>query len=340
MQLATTISTRETAGAHGSMLLWAALVGLSFPAVSRLGEGLPPLTLTALRFVVAALVLAPLVARRATQLPGLRESAVYAFLGASLAAFFAAMFWAGERASALSLSTLYVTVPLLTYLLGLAFGVERWTGGRFALLALGAAGALGLNVAASSGPAASPGFGSGEAAFLLGCGATALYPVVTRWGLERGWLTQPAGLRAFWSLLAGALLIGAVGLAVEDTARLAAMTGRDAWLLAYLAAFGSAGTFWLMQRAAAVLRPSTVTAYSYLVPLASLLLLIATQPRQPAWSWLPGGAAVLLAMALLMRQQPDRPDDSPKETPHVHRNTPATDLPDPRDRAVGASCRI
>ncbi|WP_444679016.1 hypothetical protein [Halomonas sp. E19] len=38
--------------AHLGMLLWALLVGLSFPAVGLMSE-LPPLSLTALRFAIA-----------------------------------------------------------------------------------------------------------------------------------------------------------------------------------------------------------------------------------------------------------------------------------------------
>lgn len=326
-------------GAHGSMLLWALLVGLSFPAVAGLSNGLPPLLLTALRFAVAALALAPLVLRGPVRVPGAREMAVYAFLGFCLAAFFAAMFWAGERAAALSLATLYVSVPLLTWGLGLAFGVERPARRRLALLALGAAGALGLNAAGPADATGELGFGPGEAAFLLGCVATALYPVLTRWGLERGWLAQPAGHRTFWSLVSGALLIGALGLVVEEPARLATMTARDGLLLAYLAVFGSAGTFWLMQRATAVLRPATVTAYSYLVPFTSLALLLASPAGQPGWSWLPGSVTVLLAMALLMRGDLGWTHDDPKETNHEDRNAPATAGPGPGARAVGAGCR-
>jgi hypothetical protein len=51
------------------------------------------------------------------------------------------------------------------------------------------------------------------------------------------------------------------------------MTLSDALLLAYL---GSSGlTFWLLQRATAVLTPGAVTAYSYLV----MLLLLVGQPQ-------------------------------------------------------------
>jgi drug/metabolite transporter (DMT)-like permease len=57
-----------------------------------------------------------------------------------------------------------------------------------------------------------------------------------------------------------------------------------------------------MQRAAAVLTPAAVTAYSYAPPFVSMLLLFITQPRSISWRWLPGALLVLLAMALLLRR--------------------------------------
>ena len=47
--------------AHLGLLLWALLVGLSFPAVGLISADLPPMLLTALRFAIAALALAVLV---------------------------------------------------------------------------------------------------------------------------------------------------------------------------------------------------------------------------------------------------------------------------------------
>jgi drug/metabolite transporter (DMT)-like permease len=321
------------------MLLWAVLVGLSFPAVASLGDGLPPLILTALRFALAALVMIPLLVRHRVRLPHPRDLGLYAILGFCLAAFFATMFWAGERASALSLATIYVSVPLLTYFLGLALAVERGSGRRLAYLVLGAAGALGLHAGASSNATGALDLGSGEIAFFIGCGATALYPVVTRWGLERGWLDPSAELRTFWSLVAGALLIGMLGLVAEDPGRLSAITARDGWLLVYLAVLGSAGTFWLMQRAAAVLRPATVTAYSYLVPFTSLALLLATPSGVPGWNWIPGGVLVLLAMVLLTRGGLRRTNNPLKEFHDDNGAIPASAGPGSGTRAVGTGRR-
>jgi drug/metabolite transporter (DMT)-like permease len=111
--------------AHYGMLFWALIVGMSFPAVGMMSEGLPPLLLTAIRFAIAALAVWPLVWRTPDHMPSLRGLALYAFMGLSLAGFFGTMFWAAHRTSALSMATLYVSVPLLAYYLGRLFGVEQ-----------------------------------------------------------------------------------------------------------------------------------------------------------------------------------------------------------------------
>ncbi len=282
------------------MLLWAVLGGLSFPAVGLMSE-LPPLLLTALRFAIACSALWWLARRSPEFLPPWRLLPLYALMGLCLAGFFGAMFWAAHHATALSMATLFVTVPLLAFLLGLALRVER-PGWRLpAILALGACGALGLAVAEAWQPGGLLRVGIGEAVFFLGCVSTALYPVLSKWGLATGRLPGSAAVRPFWSLGAGGVLIGLVGLLIEPLAELATMNARDLALLVYLGLFSSALTFWLMQRATAALTPGVVTAYGYLVPFVSMLLLFTHSPGSIGLEWLPGSVAVLAAMALLMR---------------------------------------
>ncbi|WP_280554319.1 EamA family transporter [Halomonas sp. 25-S5] len=286
--------------AHLGMLLWAVLVGLSFPAVGAMSE-LPPFSLTALRFVIACCGLWWLARCSPDFLPAWRRLPLYALMGLCLAGFFGAMFWAAHHATALSMATLFVTVPLLAFLLGLGFGVERLAWRLPAILALGAAGALGLAFAESLAKGGRLQFGIGEAVFFLGCLSTALYPVLSKWGLATGRLPGSAAVRTFWSLGLGAVLIGLLGLAIEPVGRLATMTGPDLLLLVYLGLFSSALTFWLLQRATSALTPGAVTAYSYLVPFVSMLLLFVREPERVGWVWLPGSALVLLAIALLLR---------------------------------------
>nr|WP_246385969.1 EamA family transporter [Halomonas campaniensis] len=269
---------------------------------------LPPLSLTALRFAIACGALWWLARRSPGFLPSWRLLPLYALMGLCLAGFFGAMFWAAHHATALSMATLYVTVPLLAFLLGLGLRVER-PGWRLpAVLALGALGALGLAVAEAWQQGGRLRFGVGEAVFFLGCVSTALYPVLSKWGLATGRLPASAAVRTFWSLGAGGVLIGLVGLAVEPLGVLATMSARDLALLVYLGLFSSALTFWLMQRATAALTPGVVTAYGYLVPFVSMLLLFVQSPARIGWAWLPGSLTVLVAMGLLMRRErPEAP---------------------------------
>ena len=305
------------------MLLWVVIVGASFPAVAVMSEGLPPLSLTAIRFAIAAGVLLPLMWRLPDRVPSLRGLALYALMGLCLAGFFGTMFWAAHRSTALTMSTLYVSVPLVAYGLGRALGVEPRAGGLLALLALGAAGALGLIWAEADGNLAALQFGTGELVFAMGCCGSAAYPVLSKWGLERGWLSGSATLRTFWSLLAGGALIAGLGLAMEAPDKLLHMTTTDLMIIVYLGVFSSGATFWLMQRATAVLTPAAVTAYTYLVPSVSIVLLI-NPSHGLGWQWLPGGALVLLAMALLLRR-----DMRSGRQPHEIQSVPYSNTPVP-----------
>ena len=275
-------------------------MGLSFPAVGLIDADLPPMLLTALRFAIASLALWGLARRAPDCWPRGAAWGLYAAMGLCLAGFFAAMFWAAHQTTALAMATLFVSVPLLAFLLGLAAGLERPRWRLPLILAMGAVGALLLARVEAAG-SAGPGVGRGEAVFLLGCLASALYPVLSKWGLARGWLSSSAAVRTFWSLALGGGVIGALGLVLEPVAAFGAMRPRDALVVLYLGLFSSALTFWLQQRATAVLTPGAVTAYGYLVPFVSMLLLFVQVPERLGWQWLPGSALVLAAIGLLWR---------------------------------------
>jgi hypothetical protein len=70
VQTATKTTSKSAMNSHLGMLLWALIVGSSFPAVGMMSEGLPPpLLLTAIRFTVAALAILPLVWGKSDRLP-------------------------------------------------------------------------------------------------------------------------------------------------------------------------------------------------------------------------------------------------------------------------------
>lgn len=301
------MNNSSVTGAHLGMLLWALIVGASFPIVGLLSDGLPPLLLTAMRFAIAALAMLPMAWRAGPAVPNRRGLLLYAVMGLCLAGFFGVMFWAAHRVSALSMSALFVSMPLLAYGLGRVFGVEARAPRLLAILALGAVGALALALAQSGGDLTRLQFGWSEAAFFLGCIASALYPVLSKWGLARGILSPNAAVRTFWSLALGGVLIAFAGIVAEPVAAMSRMRFGDVLLVAYLGVFSSGVTFWLMQRGTGVLTPGAVTAYSYLVPFVSMLVLFATRPDVIGVQWLPGSLLVITAIALLSRNVGEQP---------------------------------
>jgi drug/metabolite transporter (DMT)-like permease len=201
------------------------------------------------------------------------------------------------------MATLYVGVPLLAYFPGRLFSVEHSSRILLSILALGASGALALAWAESGGQLRHINFGYTELVYFIGCIASALFPVLTKWGLARGILSPSAELRTFWSLVSGAISIGLIGFLLENPLHLNRMNLIDILLLTYLAVFSSGVTFWLTQRSSAVMTPGSVTAYSYLVPFVSMLLLLVEQPQLIGWHWFPGSALVLTAIIALFYRE-------------------------------------
>jgi drug/metabolite transporter (DMT)-like permease len=58
--------------------------------------------------------------------------------------------------------------------------------------------------------------------------------------------------------------------------------------------------------AAGALTPGAATAYTYLTPFVSMLLIFAADPQRISWHWLPGSLLGVLAIALLLRRDGDR----------------------------------
>jgi drug/metabolite transporter (DMT)-like permease len=105
-----------------------------------------------------------------------------------------------------------------------------------------------------------------------------------------------------FGLCCWSVLVALAGLVLEDIQQLIPLTLTDGLLLLYLGVFSSGVTFWLTQRATAILTPAAVTGYSYLVPFLSMLSLFIEQPQRIGWQWLPSSLMVLLSIVLLLKR--------------------------------------
>jgi drug/metabolite transporter (DMT)-like permease len=282
------------------MLLFAALVAGSFSLGRMAAPHIEPTTLNAVRFIVAAAIVAGLASlsdgwsRQVFAAPWR-----YVLLAGLYAVYFVAMFEGLKTAEPVSMAAVFTTNPALTAVFGY-FIVAQITTARMALaIVIGAIGALW--VIFQGDPAAARAFeiGRGETIYFWGCFGHALYsPMLRR--LNRG-----ENALAFNACV---LAVGAVILSL--------WAGRDlvqadfdalpgiVWVtIAYTAVFATALSLLCVRYATLRLPSAKVMAYTYLVPSFVILWELALGHGAPALLVVPGIGLTGLALILLLKDE-------------------------------------
>ncbi|MCB2101510.1 MAG: DMT family transporter [Rhodobacterales bacterium] len=284
--------------AHLLMLLATTLVATSFPVGAAITGGLDSLVLTFLRFTLAALLFAPLVAWRwGLPWPGWRALGRYGLLSAFLVAFFWGMFAALRETSALNTATLYTLTPAVTAGVSALLLGERLTPAQRIALPVGMAGAVWVIFRGDLGALAALSLGRGDLIFLGATLAMGTYGALVK-ALHRG---EPMARMTFWTLATGAgwlLLLAAPRLGGVDWA---AVPGAVFGGIAYLAVFTTLITFFLFQACAALIGPTRVVAYGYLNPVLVLAIGLALGDAPPPLLVYPGLVLILVAVVVLQR---------------------------------------
>ncbi|TFL20130.1 DMT family transporter [Jannaschia formosa] len=280
---------------HLAMLLASALIAGSFPIGAAAANDIAPMALNAVRFVVAACVIGiAMVLTGGASRGAWAAPWRYAVLGGVFAIYFVLMFEGLKTAAPVSAAAVFTLTPIITAGFGWALLGQVATGRILVALALGAAGALWVIF---SGGAEGAGLGRGEAVYLVGCVAHALYTPLVR-KLNRG---ERAIVFSFGTLVAGAVLLivlGAPALAATDWGALPPRV----WIaILYTAVAASAATFVLLQFATLRLPSSKVMAYTYLVPSWVIVWTLALGGGGPPAVQLVGVAVTVGALALLLR---------------------------------------
>ncbi len=288
---------------HLAMLLFSALVAGSFSLGSLIANLIDPMVVTVLRMALAAALMGAVsVATGRLSPAALRAPWRYLLLGGLFAAYFVLMFEGLKTAPPVSAAAVFTMTPPMAGLFGWMLMRQAMTGRMAVALSVGAAGALWVIFRAD--PVALTGFaiGRGEAIFLVGCAAHALYtPMVRR--LNRG---EPALVFTFGTLVGGTVVL--------TLCAWSALKGTDwpalpaiVWItVAYLTAFATALSFWLVQVATLRLPSAKVMAHTYLAPVWVILWQVALGDALPALRVLAGVAPIVLALLLLLK------DDGPQ----------------------------
>lgn len=281
------------------MLAFSALVAGSFSFGGRIANDIDPAALTALRFMLAALVMAA-VARWTGQLSksSLNAPWRYLILGGLFSVYFVLMFEGLKTAAPVSTAAVFTLTPLMAAGFGYVVMRQRVSLVMVAALTVGGIGALWVIFRGNLSALLALEIGKGEIIFFCGCIAHALYiPMVPR--LNRG-----EGVFAFtFGTLAGGSVILAVlsirQISVTDWASLPPLV----WLvLAYLVIFASVASISLIQYASMRLKAAKVMAYTYLIPTWVILWEFVLAGDVPTYAIVPGVGLTLLALSMLLHE--------------------------------------
>ena len=291
----------RSARGHLLMMLATVLVATSFPVGAAITHGLDSLVLTFLRFTLAAVLFAPIVAwRYGLTMPGLRDLARYGVLSACLVGFFWGMFAALRHTSALNTATIFALTPVITAAISAVLLKERLAGAAWIALPVGMTGAIWVIFRGDPAALVSLKLGPGDGIFLAATIALGIYGPLVRY-LHRG---EPMAQMTFWTLATGAfwlLLLSAPRLSgVEwDAVPLAVYGG-----IAYLAVFTTLVTFFAIQWSATVIGPTKVMSYTFLNPALVLLIGLASGQENPPLATFPGLLLVVAATFFLQWSGP------------------------------------
>ncbi len=292
-------SRSESAKGHLAMLAFSALVAGSFSFGSTIANDIDPVALTAVRFLVAGVLIGAVGQWRVGLMPGhFRAPWRFLVLGALLAGYFVTMFEGLKTAPPISTSAVFTLTPILSGMFGWML-LRQVTTGRMALaLTIGGVGAFWVIFRADMDAFLSFDIGRGEALFFIGVVAHAAYtPLVRR--LNRG---EPVILFTFGMMVAAFAILLVYGWPAIVTTEWAALPARVWWVLAYLAVFASATTFVLLQYAALRLPSAKVMAYTYLVPSWVICWEVALGHGAPVRLTAVGVLLTIVALVVLLKE--------------------------------------
>lgn len=284
--------------AHLQMLGFTALLGGSFIASATISNSLPPMVITWLRYAIASLLfIVLLIGQGLLKLPRLRDLGRYTLISLPPLLYFACMIFSLQTTSAINSSALYTTVPLMSMVMSMVLLKSKSTWLVTSALLIGILGALLIIFKGDLTQVLQLSFMPSDYLFLFGCLGMALNPIVVK-KLHRG---EPSLVLTGWSLICATLLLTImIGYQLPDIkwGNISVITWSG---VLYLAAFATALSFFLFQKACIVLSPTKVSGYVYLIPL-SVIATNALLGQTIQWQEIASGAAlVLIAMTILVK---------------------------------------
>ena len=283
---------------HLAMLCFSVFVAGSFSLGSIIANDISPIALTAVRFILAAIVIGIIaISTGSVTQAALKSPWRYLVLGGIFSVYFVLMFEGLKTATPISTVAIFTLIPAVSAIAGFVILGQIVSSRIVVALIIGALGALWVIFRADIQLLSTFSIGRGELIFFVGCIAHAIMPILFRL-LNRG---ENPLMVTFGLLISGAIILcilGAREIIETDWIGLPTII----WVVIfYVSICASAITFVLLQFASMHLPATNVMAYTYLTPIWVLVWeLLLGHSVPPLWV-LGGVFLAVVSVTLLLK---------------------------------------
>lgn len=287
---------------HLAMLGFSVLVAGSFSLGSIIANDISPIALTAVRFILAAIVIGIIaISTGSVTQAALKSPWRYLVLGGIFSVYFVLMFEGLKTATPVSTVAIFTLIPAVSAIAGFVILGQIVSSRIVVALIIGALGALWVIFRADIQLLSTFSIGRGELIFFVGCIAHAIMPILFRL-LNRG---ENPLMVTFGLLISGAIILCIIGVReIIETDWIGLPT--IVWVVIfYVSICASAITFVLLQFASMHLPATNVMAYTYLTPIWVLVWELFLGHSVPPL-WVLGGVFLaVVSVTLLLKTSLD-----------------------------------
>lgn len=282
---------------HAMMLIATLLIATSFPVVNAITDDLDSVVLTFLRFALATVLFAPILAwQHGLPAPSIRDLLRYSVLSVFLVFFFWCMFASLRFTKPLNTAAIFALTPVITSLIATVLLREKLGISARIALPIGAIGAIWVVFRGDPDAVLSLQLGAGDLLFLAGTISLGTYSTLVK-VLHRG---EPMLRMTFWTMATGTVWLFFLSLPGLGDVQWANVPMQVFAGIAYLAVFTTIVTFAIFQWSTTKIGPTRVVSYTFLNPALVILIGVAFgAPLPPASTW-PGAILVLIATIVLI----------------------------------------
>ena len=277
-----------------TLLLWVSLMASSFVVSEQLLPYANPIASTALRFILATILMMPFIGRASIKQLNYKILLRYSVISLFLVLFFIGLFEALKTTNAMRTSVIYTLLPLISVVLtyiGLKFVTPNK---QIAGFLIGTLGAIWVLVAFTQEKLVLIEWRLGDSIFLVACCCLALHVI-----LIKKWATDvPTMLGAFYIMLLGSLILLPFLIFFGDLNNIAWHEDEFWKVLLYLTLFTTIATFFLQQHLLKKVGPNRLLGFTYLIP-SIVLIPQGLANMSQLYSAVPGIMLTFLALYLI-----------------------------------------